>query len=1342
MKKLFLLLTAVLVAAATIQAKDIDEIRIYLNPGHGSWGPNDRPMATIPYPMLEETGRPDTCGFYESNTNLWKSLATRDALINMGIKEANITMSRTKNGPYPYVDGADDQYLYNRNLTEIATEVQQGNFDMFFSHHSNAYNDGSSTNYALELYRGTDGEGGDSAVNSRAMATTIWPYVNSNEIDVLSYYPIGGSSMNVRGDISFMGSKYTTTIDGKKYIGYYGVLRHGIPGFLLEGYFHTYQPARHRALNQDYCRQEGVRVARGMCEYFNLNAEKTGYIMGTVKDVHNHLTHNLYKYSAGSIDQWYPLDNVTVNLKKNGSVVATYQTDTLKNGVFVFNNLTPGTYTLDIQADGYKALGDYTSSTVDSEWQEYITKAAGDITVTANQTTYVVPLLEQTGYEPPAVIYENYPEPELEAYVQAPSQLNFVHDDGTNYTLSGTIKRMLVRGDTTIVLTNDADLTPHLYAIDNVNKVLIKELSTNGVAAATEGNATFYSRLQDIAFTADDQLVGINCEQMQFDGQVPDGSTRGVLRVYKWATYDSDPVEWVTTTSSANFYRYKPQAIAIDGEAAECTINILGTNDWPNNSAGGMRFLRLAITDNVIASTTYTESTINASSNFTRLKVGTAPVLVLSPLDDNNVVLDGEIGYPMEVNTATANGTNSAVAGRIEDEALGAGASGVAFFKYAGHSFMVSPYMSDSTNVGGVKLYDVTNGFDNYQLVKTTNTDLTPASCTFMSAGAAVSDGDIILYLMQDNKITKFMADDEAQDTVVGIFAYGLTDTKNDNKSYTFTFNSNSDAKTAKLIFYDAESGEVVGEVELSNIVKGSNTVTLTYDQIPGDYNQEMNWAVNLTGENITTIKRINPTQTYSTNVFCAVDKSPESKHMGTIYAGNRVGSNNANNGIYVCDVFGQRTDETCYRGGHSWGSNYRMGIDANGKLYIPDWGDAVSGVYVADPDNMSADFTEFFVGERATNGMISNNGANVGSSTPSAFVAGTGANTKLYVYLEDFGNGIGVYNIGNADGSIATTWSTAPSNYIDVGSLQANTNGNVIGDSEGRGVWVSQNRGSGNNTAGVPSLIFADNEGNVLLNSGKAPYSDYLNGSGYSGFAVNDANDMLVINDASGTLQFFDLTWDGNTPTLTPLYSYKADARTTNGAIYQMAFDYGGNLVCSGSNIGIYSMPTDSNDHTTPAMKSLIVVKEADSITVTGKVTEGAVDSTPARGIRRAKGDALANAEVTFSDGTNVYTTTSASDGTYSIKVPAGSYTVTGDLDGYQHYSEENVTIDATNDVYDIELIPEKSGIEEANVNSEVVDRRYIDMRGIEHDAPVDGVNIVVTRYSDGTTTTTKVIK
>ena len=1187
MKKIFLLAVAAIMAAGAMQAKTADEVRIYLNPGHGSWGPNDRPMATISYPMLPETGRPDTCGFYESNTNLWKSLQTRLELMKMGVKSENITMSRWKNGPYPYVAGAEDAEIYNRPLSEICEEVEVGNYDMFLSHHSNAATDGTATNYPLMLYRGNDGEGGDLAPGSRAMASACWPIFYTNEIDPMTHY--GPNSPNIRGDISFYGSS-STRVDpntGIEYTGYLGVLKHGAPGFLVEGYFHTYQPARHRALNMDYCHQEGIRIARGIAEYFDLTPYNKGYIMGTVKDVHNHLVHNLYNYNAGSMDQWAPINGAVVTLMKNGQTVGTYTTDDNYNGVFVFEDLEPGTYTLSVQAEGFKALGDYTAATVDSEWKDLITAAAGNIVVEANKTTYAVPLLEAEDYVVPDDLYQNYPEPELPEYISAPEKLSLTKDDGTIYELDGVIKRMLVRGDSTVVLTNAADGTPHLYLINNIDKVIVKEMSINGIAESEPNNAGFYSRLTDICFTADNQLVGMNSVQTQYSaGYVDEGFERGTLRLFKWADFDSDPVEWITTQSSANFYRYRPQALAIDGGADDCLVTVIGTNG--SSAVGGMRFLKLTVNNDQLISTVYTEKTINASSNFTLPKIG-EPVLTLSPRSDDNVVLDGDQTLPFEVATAKTNGTDSEVVGRFESDEDDAAAVGVSFFKYAQHQYMVTPYMAEDA-VGGIRLYDITAGMDQAALVATTNTDLEPLACQFMSTGAAVKGQDINLYLMQDNKITKWQALANQQPSVPGIYAYGL-EYENNNGEYVFTFNANADATGGYITFYDEEGNEI-GTIDLNDVTEGENSIVFDINSLPVEPGDNLTWAVTLEGENITTIQRINPTgQNYSGQLFVAVDKSPESPNMGTIYAGNRTGSGASTNGVYVCDAMGQRVSEDLYRGGHSWGSNYRMSIDAQGKLYVPDWGDGASGVYIAEPGNIDGTWTEFFVGTRQSSGLIVNDGQNVGSSTPGVGIGGKGADTKLYVYLEDFGNGVGVYNIGQPDGSVVDTWSTAPSQYYDIGAWQLNTNGNVVADAGGRGVWVSQYRSAGNNASGVPSLMFVDNDGNVTFNSGRAPYNEMLNGSDRAGFAVNDAADLLVINDGSGVLQFFDLTWDGTTPIIAPKYSFVADARNSAGSIFQMAFDYAGNLVCAGGNIGIYSLPTIENIHSTPAAGQFAVI-------------------------------------------------------------------------------------------------------------------------------------------------------
>ena len=206
----------------------------------------------------------------------------------------------------------------------------------------------------------------------------------SNGIDYYTAY--SPTNTNIRGDIDFYHAEYSTTLsNGKTYVGYLGVLKHSVPGFLAEGYFHTYQPARHRALNKDYCAQEGVRYFRGILDYFGLPDEKVGYIMGTVKDSKNRISHSLFNYASGSNDQWFPINGAVVKLLKNGQEVAEYTVDNNYNGVFVFSDLEPGDYTLECTAEHYGELAD----------------TYKNVTVYANETTYPKIFLEpESGYVP------------------------------------------------------------------------------------------------------------------------------------------------------------------------------------------------------------------------------------------------------------------------------------------------------------------------------------------------------------------------------------------------------------------------------------------------------------------------------------------------------------------------------------------------------------------------------------------------------------------------------------------------------------------------------------------------------------------------------------------------------------------------------------------------------------------------------------------------------------------------------------------------------------------------------------------------------------------------------
>ena len=306
-------------------------LKVYINPGHGGWGSGDRPNATINYAAY------DTLGFFESNTNLWKCLYMRTKLQAAG---ASVKMSRTTNGTAEAT----------KSLSTIASEVNTYAPDHFISVHSNAATEGTSTNYPLILFRGQTSN--EKISGSKARSQSTWDaLVEINKKNQFEYYTHYTSSRNCVGDNTFYGTSGNS--------GYLGVLKHSYPGYLTEGYFHTYQPSRHRALNPDWCCQEGVRYARGIINYHGLTKDTKGYIMGEIKDKSKSVSHSLYNYNSSTTDKYLPIHGAKVLLKNSaGEVIKTncypyvkkmlknqnyYTTDNNYNGIFVFENLAPGT---------------------------------------------------------------------------------------------------------------------------------------------------------------------------------------------------------------------------------------------------------------------------------------------------------------------------------------------------------------------------------------------------------------------------------------------------------------------------------------------------------------------------------------------------------------------------------------------------------------------------------------------------------------------------------------------------------------------------------------------------------------------------------------------------------------------------------------------------------------------------------------------------------------------------------------------------------------------------------------------------------------------------------------
>ena len=232
--KLKHLLLAALTATLSLGASaanpnaTISQVKIYINPGHGTYTSGDRPMATIGHGAAGA----DTAGFYESNTNMQKAYGLLDKLKEYGVPYDN------SKSPVYYTDANGKKYWQQNNirmshcttgvspeLSVVATEAQTMDADVFISIHSNANqgdgtNPGGHTNFnqLLFLHRGWDGD--PYVSGSDKMARACWDQAIKNKhmhwnwlTDPTLPYDVGSANWGTGGTTSFPGRKYYP--DGK-----------------------------------------------------------------------------------------------------------------------------------------------------------------------------------------------------------------------------------------------------------------------------------------------------------------------------------------------------------------------------------------------------------------------------------------------------------------------------------------------------------------------------------------------------------------------------------------------------------------------------------------------------------------------------------------------------------------------------------------------------------------------------------------------------------------------------------------------------------------------------------------------------------------------------------------------------------------------------------------------------------------------------------------------------------------------------------------------------------------------------------------------------------------------
>ncbi len=341
-----------LLAFVAVNVASAQQPHVYINPGHGGYDSDDRNMVIYPF----QQG--DSAGSWESKSNLRKGLALQEILQKKGYKTS---ISRVTNTT------ADDL-----GLSTIVALCNQSGADVFYSIHSNATGTSAVNNFPMVFYRGYTGS--PQVANADVLAADLEPYLYASQTTVWTH------NYQIWGDWSFRPEWGTQG---------YGVLRgNRAVANLSEGSFHDYIPEAYRLLSLQYCWMEGWNISLGADKFFGrLENYDLGVISGNVRDDRiKRLQENPQTFIVYGDDNLMPIHGASVRLlDAAGNEVMRTQTDTLRNGIYTFKYVTPGTYTVEVSSPQH-----YTQS--------------HEVTVMANASTYQNFYLNRVRDTPPMVV--------------------------------------------------------------------------------------------------------------------------------------------------------------------------------------------------------------------------------------------------------------------------------------------------------------------------------------------------------------------------------------------------------------------------------------------------------------------------------------------------------------------------------------------------------------------------------------------------------------------------------------------------------------------------------------------------------------------------------------------------------------------------------------------------------------------------------------------------------------------------------------------------------------------------------------------------------------------------
>ena len=308
----------------------------------------------------------------------------------------------------------------------------------------------------------------------------------------------------------------------------------------------------------------------------------------------------------------------------------------------------------------------------------------------------------------------------------------------------GVVKRALSVGESTVVLTHEADGTPHIY---NIVGEEITEVSQVGVIARDPENAGDLLAISDIAATEDGKLVAVNYMICQSDeSYVDEGYKRGENRFYIWNSLTENPTIWFTSNKYSNWFRAKQgYSIALRGTSQNAEILLTGlhaTKYWA-------RYTCYKVVDGAYTEDYWFEGTL--AGTLDENNCGSAYELNASPLSAANWIMDGELTDPIEYLDAEAN------AGKMDfypelvslSIDLGKKFNGVTYLTIGAQAIMVAPYADAEGKLAGVKVLDITAGLASATEVAVADLDAA-VEATAAATAVVVDEDKLIITLVGD----------------------------------------------------------------------------------------------------------------------------------------------------------------------------------------------------------------------------------------------------------------------------------------------------------------------------------------------------------------------------------------------------------------------------------------------------------------------------------------------------------------------------------------------------------------------------------------------------------------